>query len=152
MLHDERGRAGLREARARQLQVEHCLVLYADIVSDETASRQLTQASCCCAASSQLPIQLSLQMSRLLCRLEAAAPTQHGESDAIACDPTRPEDCLTYCYVMEDGSMVSSISQALSKDRWQLTRPFDEQGASVPRISEQLLNTIPLRLVQPRSS
>ncbi len=57
-----------------------------------------------------------LQMSRLLCRLEAAAPTQHGESDAIACDPTRPEDCLTYCYVMEDGSMVSSISQALSKD------------------------------------
>ena len=47
-------------------------------------------------------------MGCLLCRLEAAAPTQHGESDAIACDPTRPEDCLTYCYVMEDGSMVSS--------------------------------------------
>lgn len=35
---------------------------------------------------------------------------QHGESDAIACDPTRPEDCLTYCYVMDDGSMVSASS------------------------------------------
>ena len=57
-----------------------------------------------------------LQECLLLCRLEAAAPTQHGESDAIACDPTRPEDCLTYCYVMEDGSMVSSSHQALSSD------------------------------------
>lgn len=45
----------------------------------------------------------------LLCRLEAAAPKQHGESDAIACDPTRPEECLTYCYVMDDGSMVCSV-------------------------------------------
>ena len=44
----------------------------------------------------------------VLCRLEAAAPKAHGESDAIACDPTRPEDCLTYCYVMDDGSMVRS--------------------------------------------
>jgi hypothetical protein len=47
-------------------------------------------------------------LSVMLCRLEAAAPKAHGESDAIACDPTRPEDCLTYCYVMDDGSMVRS--------------------------------------------
>ena len=35
---------------------------------------------------------------------------QHDENgalkDAPVCDPTRPQDCLTYCYVMEDGSMV----------------------------------------------
>ena len=37
---------------------------------------------------------------------------QHGESDAIACDPTRPEDCLTYCYVMDDGSMVRMFQSA----------------------------------------
>ncbi|BDA47939.1 hypothetical protein COCOBI_11-1960 [Coccomyxa sp. Obi] len=43
-------------------------------------------------------------------RLEAAAPRTHDETGALAdaprCDPTRPEECLTYCYVMEDGSMV----------------------------------------------
>ncbi|KAK9907559.1 hypothetical protein WJX75_005957 [Coccomyxa subellipsoidea] len=43
-------------------------------------------------------------------RLEAAAPLTHDETgglkDAPRCDPLRPEDCLTYCYVMDDGSMV----------------------------------------------
>ena len=40
MLHDERGRAGLREARARQLQVKHCHVLCENITSGVTAQRQ----------------------------------------------------------------------------------------------------------------
>ncbi len=54
----------------------------------------------------------------LLCRLEAAAPKQHGESDAIACDPTRPEECLTYCYVMDDGSMVRIACDARPSERY----------------------------------
>lgn len=40
---------------------------------------------------------------------------QHDESgalkDAPVCDPTRPQDCLTYCYVLENGAMVRVASQ-----------------------------------------
>ncbi len=52
-------------------------------------------------------------------RLEAAAPRTHDEIGALAdaprCDPTRPEECLTYCYVMEDGSMVRQQNVTWSK-------------------------------------
>lgn len=38
---------------------------------------------------------------------------QRDESDALKeaprCDPTRPNECLTYCYVMDDGSMVHAL-------------------------------------------
>lgn len=105
MLHDQGGRLGMRETRARQLQV--------GIQPEHPANSlchpgPLKEGSQSVATLHECTIDTCIQNSDMPCRLEAAAPTQHGDSDAIACDPTRPEECLTYCYVMDDGSMVRS--------------------------------------------
>ena len=53
------------------------------------------------------------------------------------CDPTRPQDCLTYCYVMEDGSMVRLLV-ACGKADHKVALQLDAQGQVHGQVCEGL--------------